>query len=1109
MHAPNHFRHLPLVLALQAAFTLQAHAAGFTIGTGTTVTANQALSAGAGAVESGAAVVTSGSTVAVTVGTGTSTLVNRGTINQTGSGRTIDANTSGQTFTLTNEIGGVINSTGDVAIRLGQANGIYSINNQGTISYTGLNAGGARGIKADADYANNVQIINGSTTNSAATISSNGDDALRIGSKVTLINYGNIISTSAVNTSCPDYMASSVGCGPDVKAGDGVAIEDARTKAAIINYGTITGPRHGVDAGKAGPVADTNLSNGTLTTVARLTVTSADSNGVLFTRVDNTGAVSTNVRIDSAVLINNASGVITGKNGSGFGSDRNGVVINYGTITGNYAGAGNAYNHAGAGITVDNGDGDGVDIDGVAYVENWGSIRGTGAGGLDSGGQPNGADGVAAGGGMIINHAGATIYGQSKGILIDDGADWAKKTGATGNTDADYVSGNRTGRGTAGGIGGTNVTIINDGAIIGDKKSAVGLVGDYGDTLVNNATGVITGGAQATLLGAGKSELAGAAVQMGGGADTLTNYGRIEGKNGMAIDMGDGDDTLQLLGGIVIGTIDGGAGTNDTLETGGTQVFNSGIISNFENFIVRNGSTTFNYGLGNVNSVQIDAGAALRVDGALSTSMDLTVNGTFRATTSNDVRTVNVGRNFEMGAGGVLETGLGAGNSADKISVVGTGRIYDGATIVPVAKAYVNSGSTYTIVSTTGTLTATPTGINVIDSAMVDYSLSKVGNDLVLNAQRTGTLASVAGSVAGGLGATLDSLAQSNPEAAKLLGALDNLPTQQAVRDAVQQLAPETNNASRQATNAGSNAVFSAFESRIDSARSGPLASANTGIAAGDNNRRAWLQGLGSWGEQDPRAGATGYKIGAYGVAGGFETDIAARDVAGVSLGYTNAYTTGTGVAVGDDAKVKAVSVGGYFSRTETEWTLDASLIAGYNSYRSERQVAISGFNETAYGNYNGWQVGGRVEVGFPFAMSQTLSGRWLVGARAGYLSTDSYTETGNAAITQSVGSAHANSFQPTFGVELNQAMSDQGRLQLRARYLREMADNPDIQATFVAGGPSFIAPGVKPNRDAVQLGIGYRWATATGSFITLGYDAEFREKSLVNQVVARASWAF
>ncbi|MDU0220636.1 hypothetical protein, partial [Escherichia coli] len=76
----------------------------------------------------------------------------------------------------------------------------------------------------------------------------------------------------------------------------------------------------------------------------------------------------------------------------GVGFDGHGVVINHGTITGDYAGAGNVFDHQNLGTTSSNGDGDGVDIDGMAYIENHGVIQGIGAGGFDSGGNANGAD---------------------------------------------------------------------------------------------------------------------------------------------------------------------------------------------------------------------------------------------------------------------------------------------------------------------------------------------------------------------------------------------------------------------------------------------------------------------------------------------------------------------------------------------------------------------------------------------------------------------------------------------------------------------------------------------------------------------------------------------
>jgi outer membrane autotransporter protein len=311
--------------------------------------------------------------------------------------------------------------------------------------------------------------------------------------------------------------------------------------------------------------------------------------------------------------------------------------------------------------------------------------------------------------------------------------------------------------------------------------------------------------------------------------------------------------------------------------------------------------------------------------------------------------------------------------------------------------------------------------------------------------------------------------------------------------------------------------VFSAVSGRIDSARNdSQVASASgmdgkrgSGISTGEAaaRSRVWLQGLGAWGRQDARAGADGYNINAYGMAAGMETDLSAREVAGLTLGYTRAGTRGNDNASGNDVDVDAVNLGGYLGLDMGGWTLDGSLMVGGNHYSSKRAINFLGQNVN--GSYNGWQLGARVEAGLPFAISQTWSGRWLAGLRLSHLANQGYTESGNAALAQNVGATNANSVQPTLGVELNRVNDNGDRLQLRARYLRELAGNPDVTASFVAGGPSFTTASAAPNRDAVQLGASYRFNAAHGSYGTLGYDAEIRDRALVHQLTARVGWLF
>lgn len=421
------------------------------------------------------------------------------------------------TTTITIAEGAVIESATEEAIEIKKNSAVYIINNEGSILQSSTTVDGKRAIKADKTTTGSGIVNNGSAIGSTALIQATNNDAIRIGSNVTLTNYGTIQSTGVVNTKDID------GTHDDISAYDGVAIDDKLKNVTINNYGTIIGPRHGIDIGE------------------KTTASASETNTV----------------------INYASGTIIGKNGSGVGSDGDGIVTNYGLISGRYAGAGNVF--AGNDPTSLNGDGDGVDIDGIATITNYGRIEALGAGGVDSGGNPNGADGIAAGGGTIVNHSGATVYGQSKGILIDDGANGT--TASIRGTDK---------------ANGAVATITNSGTIIGDKKTAIGLVGNFADTITNAASGVITGGADSVRVDEALSTTKAAAIQMGGGNDTLTNYGKIEGKNNMAIDMGDGDDALHLLGGSVIGSINGGAGLN-SLILGGSQRYNKNAISNFQN----------------------------------------------------------------------------------------------------------------------------------------------------------------------------------------------------------------------------------------------------------------------------------------------------------------------------------------------------------------------------------------------------------------------------------------------------------------------------------------------------------------------------------------------
>ena len=906
---------------------------------------------------------TSTSAISIPAGTSTVTLQEDATL-LVNSGRAIDSSTGTPNITISIAEGAVIEASGgssSEAIRFDRAATTFILNNEGSIIQSGTALDGSRAIKADKNFSIGGTINNGSAIGSSALISASNNDAIRIGSNVTLNNYGTIISTGIVNTKDAD------GSHDDISAYDGVAVEEGRTNAIINNWGTISGPRHGIDLGDG----------------------------------------------SSATITNYATGVITGNNGSGVGSDSTATVINYGTITGSYAGAGNIY--TGNDPTSLNGDGDGVDIDGIATITNYGTIQGLGAGGVDSSGYANGAEGIAAGGGTITNHAGATIYGQSVGILIDDGANGTAEI---------------SGRGTSTAVGGA-ATITNSGTIQGATKAAIGLVGDYDDVIVNNATGVIIGGSSAVLVDALSSTTAGAAIQMGSGDDTLTNYGTITGQNGLAIDLGNGDDTLSLLGGTISGTIAGGLG-DDTVVLGSAQTLSARTsLSGFENLTTQSGA--------------------------------------------------------------ILETRLSE-TSTETLSFSGTVTLADGTIIKPVIVGSVSNGLNSTIL-TAGTLNANVSQLSILDtSALVNFSLSQTGNDLIVTSTYDTTTLNAMSSNNQALFNALGS-----DESSSLLNSLYALSSNEEVKSAMKQLSPTTNNSIAQTVNVAQNTLLGAFSHRMNNVSS----PTQSGLSAGDEAEGTyWMEILGNTAKQKSYKGADGYRVDAVGVALGHELELSSTEIVGLSGGYTGAKSYGRDESQGDNTSINSLHVGAYYGKTEQNYTLNSSVIGTFNHYDGKRVVSFSGFDEIEESSYNGYALGALVEVGFP------LKGGFkpLIGAQYSYNWTQSYTEKGGSGALH-VNANDSSSIKSIVGAEYAYHDGDDATYLVGVRYLHEFADEATTTAGFISGGSTFSVTNAEAPRDAVQLDLSYECLRNKENTVRVGYTLEAKEDYLAHQLSLRMTF--
>lgn len=591
---------------LPASFALPAAAQTFTIPSGTTDNTAKTLNGTmTGTVDAGGTLSVGGSTAAIGLNSTASgvAVTNNGTITQTGTGRGIDisgSNVTPRNYSIVVGATGQLITTANDAIRMNLAvtGSTITIDNSGLIRAggTGYALGQALDLRGITTASGNSITIN---NRAGGVMEAMTDDAVRLGQSMVLNNAGTIRSYGA-NTS-----------GGANGTSDGIDM-GGNTNTTINNLagGLISGARHGITA-------------------------------------------------DTDVIVNNAAGgTIIGRNGSGVGSDGNGTVTNYGTITGAYAGVGNIFNSDG--VASVNGDGDGVDIDFIGTVRNYGTIQGTGAGGVDSGGQPNGSEGIAMGGGTIENAAGALISGASRGILIDDGA-LGSPYGAVSIANAGTI------RGLAGaGIlitGDYANTLVNSGTISGaGSEAALGFLGNGANTVTNTGTIATSGTA--------------AAISFGNGNNVLTTSGIISTAGATAILFGNGNNQLTIQGGSISGGVTAGTGSNaltfalgsagrfvvagaytgfgtTTIQSGTVQLGNGGAAGSIASAsIVNNGVLAFNR-----SDAALSVGATISGSGALQQigtgTTTLTAANSYTGGTSVTAGTLRLSGVGSIGTGGL------------------------------------------------------------------------------------------------------------------------------------------------------------------------------------------------------------------------------------------------------------------------------------------------------------------------------------------------------------------------------------------------------------------------------------------------------------------------
>lgn len=460
------------VSLIAAATTLSvgvAHASNFTISAPST-TAQSLGDSQTGTIQSTGSLTVSGSTVAVTITGNNATLLNLGTLDQTGTGRAIRDNTGVTGLTITN--GSTTNSTAlmraadaDV-IQMNKSAASVTLNNYGTMTSLNASKGGAQAVDFNA-ITSGTNIINNFST---GIMQARDADAVRPGVGGVVNNYGSILATHTTDTGDD---------GIDAQNNTGITVNNFST-------GIISAARHGITGGAA-----TNAVDFTMTINNSLggTIQGNDGSGINLdgfnarqtATIVNGGTITGNgvtgdgdgIDVDGLIDLNN-SGTIKSLNS--FSSTTpgqsegvtvgGGKIVNSGVIEGDVA-PGNT-NAVGRGITLA-----GVDTSGTPEPIYGNSVITNLSGGLIKG-QTDSA--IAVGGGAsgftvtINNNAGASLVGGGTSFA-------AVRTGADNDTinNAGLINGASSGKAIDLGGGNNTLNITGGSASIqGDINGGTG-----------------------------------------------------------------------------------------------------------------------------------------------------------------------------------------------------------------------------------------------------------------------------------------------------------------------------------------------------------------------------------------------------------------------------------------------------------------------------------------------------------------------------------------------------------------------------------------------------------------------------------------------------------
>lgn len=674
-----------------------------------------------------------------------------------------------------------------------------------------------------------------------------------------------------------------------------------------------------------------------------------------------------------------------------------------------------------------------------------GGTGGAGAGGAGAGGNGTGGAGSALGGG------GAGVGGGGGGCCSGAASIGGPGSGSISIfTNAGTITGGN--GGSSGGGGGAG---IGGGGGDGAGGSAGGAGGfTIGNNTITNS-GTITGGAGGNGgsggAGIGRGGTASSGGAGGAGLDgiIILNSGTIAGGNGGTGASTGGDG---INGSSLTVTNNGGTITRGTGGTAGSAI----LFFGGTNSLTLNGGTV-------TGNVRIDAG-----------TLALTSTG---ANTITGALTLNAGTTFTVN---VTPAGI-----AGSITTTGATTVA-GSVAVQAANGTYAASSTYTILTATGGVTGTFSGVTS-DKAFLTPSLTYDANNVFLTLQFSSSSAFQDGARTPNqraVGAVLDAAAGSaSGDFGVVINALSGLDTTQGPRALDTISGQPYGNLGTLNAQTGM-AFVGVFGTQASAARGGAAASGTAGQRAAlvgactwgacDTPMArigTWITGFGGGGAVQGNGNASGLNYNYGGVTVGADYRIDPNLVVGIGLGFISSRLSTGGFATRGNSSSYSGAL--YASYNQAGFYVDG--VAGYawNNNRLVRTIVIPGLaTREAIGEPVAHQFYGQVEAGYAIPVG-AISLTPFVRLQGSTNRQAGFTEIGADSLNLNVAAQTTNSLRTVLGVDVT-ARVERFTLGMRLGWQHEFADVArPVTATFAgAPGSPFSVVGAAPARDHAVLGL-------------------------------------